>query len=105
MKKFALILLFVFTSILTTFAVPRGIYKDSRGNEVLVTDNGEEIYFFDSAGNVTKRLIVIKENPDGSFVVKDASNGLTFPQNAYWFENGVCYLNLQLKSRTFQREE
>ena len=104
MKRTMLLVVLLFATAFAAMAVPRGLYSDNKGkNQVLVSDNGQ-IHFLDANGNVTKTLEVVKENSDGSFVTKDISNGVTFVDNAYWYEDGVLYLNLAQKMKTLQRE-
>lgn len=104
MKKVFLVIVFSLIAAISAIAVPTGLYGDDRGrNRVVVETAGKEIYFIDSEGNVTKTLQVIKENQDGSFTTKDLSTGIVRSDNSFWYENGVCYLNLAQKRVTLKR--
>lgn len=105
MKKFLLMAIIALTTAISALAIPRGMYCDDRGNNrVLVSDNGKEIYFLDSDGRVTRTLEVVSENSDGSFTTRETSTGIVHYNNEYWYEDGVCYLNLAWKRVTLHRQ-
>lgn len=91
-------------------AVPSGNYTDNRSNRILITD-WQNVYRLDSDGYVKSRYKIIKENPDGSFVLAlmdehdNVIEGLGHTSNnAWWTENGNIYLNLSFCPRTLVHE-
>ncbi len=106
MKRIVLLMLFSFSIVLSTLAVPGGLYKDERGNQFLIDDNNV-IHFLDSEGRVTSRMTIISEenmdNSKGTFVTKD-EYGITRHSNGWWVENGEIYINLKNKYRTYKRQ-
>lgn len=93
MRKAILTIIMAFMYIFSAYAVPSGVYVDTK-DRIKVHINGSEINLIGNDGYVKVRGTIVSENADHTFSVQ-WETGITEPRNA-WFsdENGNIRLNV-----------
>lgn len=104
MKKRLAFALLGIVAAFSAVAVPRGCYYDRGVHKAIVNDAETIIYVLDREGYVKHELIILNEESDGRFKVRDTKTGIEHYQNAWWEENGNIYLNLQWLPNTVTRQ-
>lgn len=108
MKKFILVTIMAFFSVLSAMSIPGGTYSpDGRyGNKVFVDNSGKTLYVLDKEGNVLAEWAVIEEtrSDKGYFFVLKSKNGAVLKRNAWWKEDGQVYLNMEGQPNTLIKD-
>jgi len=112
MKKILIASIVAFFSVLSTFAIPTGLYKyvDRSGRivkQVLVDNSGKTLYVLKNDGTVLAEWSVTEETreEDGTYFVLRSKYGGVMKRNGWWRENGKVYMNLENWGVTLVREE